>query len=515
MLVLFSASALALALASPSPSNNLALKPCDLTSNTSSTSKFNVEEEVQSAKKAKLQACPRLILLIPLLLANLVLEIVFALLARLWPWKGNPNAQGVDEATPVPIKKAFVGDLIGFVQYFLGQRIRKDPAFWAQGPNGDSTSRNWITNHGYPCVSLMDAKSVEAIIADIDHKKHKRTLCPVKFTSESFMPNFYRTGERSANFRSLLIDMVPTSENDKQFKVATEAMKTASKRWIEENSAEPGDKDEFLSTCINAFASTLIIGEEIPLALMSQISLFLIPSYPRFFSSYFFTLVPHYWGMLKAREHLHKRVKASPYWSKILSKATKLGLTPSDACDTLIPIVGFNAKGLMLSFNTAIDLLPSMNFGEELVKDSKRLVSFAWETLRFNGPIAMMPARDEPTIIKTSAGATHAVKKGTQLSTFLEMAQMDPLVWPEPHSFKADRFLKTKSTTTKENPLPTIAHAMPIGSLDDDHFYNNSHCCVMARLNNRVIEAFIKMMVDLPRYDLVDIKSVKKIVFRS
>ena len=497
-----------------------------------SSSKFNVEEEVQSAKKATQQAWPRLILLIPLLLANLVLELVFALLARLWSWKGNPNAQGVDEATPVPRNKAFVGDLIGFGQYLLGQpEGRKDPAFWAQGPDGDSTSRNWITNHGYPCVSLMDAKSVEAIIADIDHTKHKRTLCPVKFTLESIMPNFYRTGERSANFRSLFIDMVPTSENDKRFKVATEAMKTASKRWIEENSAEPGDKDEFLSTCVNAFASTLIIGEEIPLALMSQISLFpqqMIPLYPRLFSSYFFTLVPEYWGMLKAREHLHKRVKASPYWSKILSKATELGLTPSDACDTLIPIVGFNAAGLKASFNTAIDLLPSMNFGEELVKDSNGLESFAWETLRFNGPIAMMPARDEPTIINTSAGATHAVKKGTQLSTFLEMAQMDPLVWPEPHSFKADRFLKTKSTTTKENPLPTIAHAMPIGSLDDDNFYNNSHCCVMARLNNRVIEAFIKMLVDLPRYDLVDFKfddesktnmyareSAKTIAFRS
>jgi hypothetical protein len=198
---------------------------------------------------------------------------------------------------------------------------------------------------------------------------------------------------------------------------------------------------------------------------------------------------------------LHARVKVSPRWSKILSKSTELGLTPSDACDTLAPIVGFNALGLTHSFAIALDFLPGMNFAEELVKDPKALESFAWETLRFNGPVAMMPARDEPTIIKTSAGATHAVKKGTILSTLLENCQMDPQVWPEPHAFKADRYLKSTSTTTKENPWPTLCHAMPLGTIEDKKNYN-SHSCVMARLNYRVVEAFINMLVELPRYDL-------------
>jgi len=145
-----------------------------------------------------------------------------------------------------------------------------------------------------------------------------------------------------------------------------------------------------------------------------------------------------------------------------------------------------------------------MNYGEDLVKDSKALESFAWETLRFNGPVALMPARDEPTIIKTSAGATHAVKKDTMLSTRFDVTQLDPTVWPEPNAFKADRYLKTTSTTTDLNPWPTLTHAMPLGTIENTKKNHESHSCAMGHLNYRVVEAYIKMLAtDLPRYDLL------------
>ena len=86
---------------------------------------------------------------------------------------------------------------------------------------------------------------------------------------------------------------------------------------------------------------------------------------------------------------------------------------------------------------------------------------------------------------------------------FIFWLSCNHLVWPEPKSFQADRFLGTDSTTTKVNPWPTLGYAMPLGTIDDKKNYN-SHCCVMARLNNRVVEAFIKMLADpsFPRYDL-------------
>ena len=114
----------------------------------------------------------------------------------------------------------------------------------------------------------------------------------------------------------------------------------------------------------------------------------------------------------------------------------------------------------------------------------------------------MFPARDEPpTIIKTSAGVTtHAVKKGTFLSTNLMVAQMDPFFG---QNLKPSRQIVI--STTKENPLPTAVFSVLVGTIDDeDKFYNNSHFCVMARLNIRVVEAFIKMLTKLPRlYDLL------------
>jgi len=470
----------------------------------SASKKFNVEEEIKDAQRATKLASPLWILFAPIMILSILAELVIAVFLRIWPSKESPDAPGVEGATPVPRKAKYIGDIFGYFNYMGVNRAPEKRPTFAEGPDGDTSSTVWVDNHGYACVSVMDAKSVESLVVDIDHTKHKRTLCPLKFPVEGMLPNFYRNGERSAQFRKLFISYVPKSEHDEQFKTAVDAMKAEAKKWIAAEDG-PRQKGDFIMHCINAFSSTLILGEpSLPVELMNEISPlpFAMPCFPRFLPTFLF---PKYWGMLKAREHLHKRVKASPRWDKILSKATEVGLTPSEACDTLVPIVGFNALGLRASFGIAIDFLsiPTMNYAEELVKDPKALESFAWEVMRFNGPVAMMPARDEPTIIETSAGAKHAVKKGTILSTLLETTQLDPLVWPEPKSFQADRFLGTDSTTTKVNPWPTLGYAMPLGTIDDKKNYN-SHCCVMARLNNRVVEAFIKMLADpnFPRYDL-------------
>mmetsp|Transcript_4634 Transcript_4634/g.6976 ORF Transcript_4634/g.6976 Transcript_4634/m.6976 type:complete len:501 (+) Transcript_4634:137-1639(+) len=468
-----------------------------------SSSKLNVEDEMKDVKRAIRLATPLWLLFIPVILVSLLVELAITVFGRLWPFKGSPDAKGVQGATPIPRKAAFVGDIVGFIKgLMLPQANSKQRPGLALGPNEDTSSRVWVDNHGFPVVSVMDAKSVESMVVDYDCKKHKRVQCPLKFPIEGTMPNFYRSGNRSKQFRELFIDMVPRTEHDEQFKVAMEAAKAAAQRWIAAQKGEPGTKEDFLDTCITAWSTALIIGEEVPPELMAAMQpLFLMFSYPRFYPAF---LIPPFWGALKAREHLHKRIKASPRWPKILSKATEVGLTPSDACDALIPIANFNAKGLIDSIGIAVDFLPTMNYGEDLIKDSKALESFAWETLRFNGPVALMPARDEPTIIKTSAGATHAVKKDTMLSTRFDVTQLDPTVWPEPNAFKADRYLKTTSTTTDLNPWPTLTHAMPLGTIENTKKNHESHSCAMGHLNYRVVEAYIKMLAtDLPRYDLL------------
>lgn len=134
---------------------------------------------------------------------------------------------------------------------------------------------------------------------------------------------------------------------------------------------------------------------------------------------------------------------AAPSWNTFLSAAKKFGLSHEEACDAFIAAVAFNGQGFKKSFNIVIDLIPipSMNHGKKLVSDPKLLESFAWETLRFNGPVCQMPVKKD-TIIETSRSPKHVVKKGTILSTLFELVQMDETIWPEPKTFKAGRYLQ-------------------------------------------------------------------------
>lgn len=472
------------------------------------SSDFNTEEEVKSAQDAIGKAKPLLILLIPIIIVNVVLELVLTLVGMVLP-KSSPDAKGVPGATPVPVKTSYAGNILGFFKYLgaMGDRA-KMTGFFADGPNGDTGSRVWVDNHGLPVVSVNDATSNKPLVEDYDLMVDKRVEYPTPAHPESLKANFYRSGERAAQFRCLYIEMVPRTIDSEQFKFAIEGMKVAARRWIASNDG-PGDITSYCRHCVVAFASNLVLGEELPLELLELTVSGISPSvpfsmlyYPRFWWPAFQRLLPAHWGMEKAREHIHARVRACPRWPKIQEKAIELSLTPEEACDSVIPMLWFNAMGLRHSFQLSLEILPKMDFGKELVKDEKRLQSFALETLRFNGPVAVGPAKHEPTIIKTSAGATHAVKKGTLLSTLFQVSQMDPNVWPEPHSFKDDRYMNSSRTETKRNPWPTLCHSQPLGSIDDEERYKRSHMCVMARLNYRVIMEFIRMVAVLPRYDL-------------
>ena len=167
------------------------------------------------------------------------------------------------------------------------------------GPNGDSSSKVWVDNHGNPVARVFDVKSSKALI-DIDRRKGKRSLCPMTFASESMYPTIYRNGERAAEFRSFYFAVLPNSKDDEQFKDAIAAMRAEANKLAVEGKGAPQSKDTFMKSCQTLFTDTLLIGEHVPTELMNSIGLFLfmIPIFPRFYPTF---LLLSYWAVKKSR----------------------------------------------------------------------------------------------------------------------------------------------------------------------------------------------------------------------
>ena len=464
-------------------------------------SRFNLSEELASIKKAKLMALPLVLILIPVVLIQIPFEFLYHLIIRIPPFSKNVDASAdVPGTSPLPKGEPYVGgnDMFGFMSYLkrwkdpwilpLDKGIEKSPATGV--PEGVAVR---VENIGFPCVTVNDVKASESVINQ-DHFNHAYYQCPLKFFMESTTCCIYLKGAKAHATRGFLSSIIPKSEDDEElFQNGLKGMEMAAKDWIAANPKPDCDKEEFVACCTTGFNSTLLTGEYIPHEIISAVKGgFLFLSFPRFFPGLLFP--PHH-AMRKARTHVHKRIKASPRWPTILAAAKEYGFSASEACDNLIPVMCFNGQGLVDSLHMALDFMPTYNYGRDM--NQKALESFAWETLRFNGPPGVKnTVGDEPLIIETSAGQKYALKPKTNLFVCLFSVHWDELVWPNAESFKVDRYLNSDSSTTKKNPYPTTAFGIPLGSIKDTARNAKTHSCLMGPYTHRVIAYFIKMMSD-------------------
>ncbi len=480
--------------------NNLegALKSTNIAERKVNKAINNLKDEIRSINMAKRRALPLLLLAIPIVMVQIIMEIIISIVLRISPFKNNPDISSTIPGTrPLPNRKSYVGDLVGYIPFLNNVTNHWWLLHKEQGgsdlPDGDPVR---VANFGHPCVTVMDVKSSEAVI-DMDHRKFGNLQCPYKSFLESTMSNIYRKGERAVIFRRFLASIVPKSEQDDQFKIAVEGMKSEAKAWIDTHPGPDQDKKDFVDHCVTGFNSTLILGAPIPHEIVDAAkdgSMFL--QFPRFLPGF---LLPPYHAMKKARGYLHKYIKASPRWQSILWAAAEAGLTPSEACDGIISIFCFNGQGLADSFHVALDFLPLFDYGKEMMNDEKALESYAWETLRFNGPFGIKTT-EQDTIIETSKGDKYGVKKGTNLCVSYECVNLDNSVWPGAESFKADRYLTSDSTTVKSNPWPITTFAMPLGSIHDFKRNAKTHSCVIGAYGHRIMTSFISMMAD-PQFE--------------
>ena len=86
------------------------------------------------------------------------------------------------------------------------------------------------------------------------------------------------------------------------------------------------------------------------------------------------------------------------------------------------------------------------------------------------------------------------------------MVQRDHTVWSDPHAFKADRFgskqrpdavpssqLRAREGDTE--PLPTLCAGYPLGTLQDEEYFKQSHGCVFARLMQPLLKQWLQRLV--------------------
>ena len=244
-------------------------------------------------------------------------------------------------------------------------------------------------------------------------------------------------------------------------------------------------------------------------------------------------------------KHLRAPVIKQALWSQRQSDTDAQLLTDEEACGNMLVAMTFNAAGLSNSLLLPFVVLPpliraaeSRNTAFELNDDI--LGSMAWEFLRHNGPPMKRTLR-KPCTVETSRGcpainhygegewtettrddsaataddhtwtkATHQIPAGTTCFTHLGMIQRDASLWDNPHSFRADRFLRAKIDALQDveapmeqtlpfDPLPVLGMGYPLGTdLNDrseDSCVTRSHGCVFASLAQPLVKAFITRLL--------------------
>jgi len=410
-----------------------------------------------------------------------------------------PGEQDALTVSRIPIAHAYIGDIFGFFSFLLkGWVVAFEEDKARHGPV-------FATNLGCPVLAALDAESAQTILRNVDNLKvaHAEVLLQPSLPNGGF--NFTRKGPVAASVRRLHQALLPQKTSDASVATGLAAMKAELTR-IAQLDASGLHKVKLVDTAARlsvAFASAMYLGAPLDFDLVDDVYPIpqLLPKYPSFPVG----LLPAYYSMTVALESLFQQMALKPRYAEIVKAAAAVELDERMACQSIFTGFTLNAAGCNIAIVNAFFLLPLLpEGGQELIRPGGEalLDSFAWELLRHSGP-TISRIMDEPTTVRTSAGATFQCKAGTRICTQLGAAMRDPHVWADPDCFKADRFvspppsrtLKARDPTTGAEPLPVLEFGSPLGMVDDAQQQASSHQCVFAGLAQPLLCEFIRLLV--------------------
>ena len=216
---------------------------------------------------------------------------------------------------------------------------------------------------------------------------------------------------------------------------------------------------------------------------------------------------------------------------EVLKKDDDAYISDDDACGNMLVALGFNAFGLSNPLLMPFFVLPELlKSNPKLGEDDEFLESFAWELLRHNGTTISRKIDQKISRVQTSKGCPfvpvsdnvdeslmsssdhkeYTVPEGTTVFTHLGMLQRDRTYWERPHTFMADRFVKSEEDvedpdkqsryTSANEAFPVLGFGYPLqGQVPLDYesdVVKKSHGSVFGPLMQPFLKMYLHRLVN-------------------